>query len=92
MDKSILALLLLIPIQLFSQNESGILKDTSIFNMEQTVDNSSNFSIGSYAQIDYNQPFGGETRNNGKLDVHRLVMTMAYRFNAKVRFFTRNRI
>jgi len=41
-------------------------------------------TIGGYAQIDYNQPEGG----NGKMDVHRMVMLLGYQFNEKAQFVT----
>ncbi len=40
-------------------------------------------SIGGYAQIDYNEPDGSAP---GKLDVHRVVMFLGYKFNEKVSF------
>lgn len=45
-------------------------------------------TIGGYAQIDYNQPFGGNLKQNGKLDVHRLVMLFGYKFNKRTSFIT----
>lgn len=45
-----------------------------------------NVQIGGYAQVDYNQPFKSETRQNGTLDVHRLVMLFGYRFNERTNF------
>lgn len=42
-------------------------------------------SIGGYAQIDYNEPDGVAP---GKLDVHRLVMFLGYKFNEKVSFMS----
>ena len=45
---------------------------------------SKGITIGGYGQIDYNQPEG----DNGKLDVHRLVMLLGYKFNDKVQFVT----
>lgn len=45
-------------------------------------------SIGGYGQIDYNQPFGGDKKQNGKMDVHRLVMMFGYKFNKKLSFIT----
>ena len=45
---------------------------------------SKGITIGGYAEIDYNQPEG----DNGKLDVHRLVVLMGYKFNDKVQFVT----
>jgi hypothetical protein len=45
-------------------------------------------SLGAYAQVDYNQPLDADSRKNGKLDVHRLVMTMGYKFNKRTKFFS----
>ncbi len=41
--------------------------------------------IGGYGQIDYNEPDGSAV---GKLDIHRLVMLLGYKFNDKVSFLT----
>lgn len=56
----------------------------SIFSSE----NQSKLNFGGYGQIDYNQPFDKDIRNNGKLDVHRLVLFAGYEFNEKTRFIT----
>lgn len=48
----------------------------------------SKLSIGGYAQIDYNQPFSKDVRQNGVLDVHRIVMLFAYQFNNRTQFVT----
>ena len=45
---------------------------------------SKGITVGGYAQIDYNQPEG----KNGKMDVHRMVMLLGYKFNDKVQFVT----
>lgn len=47
---------------------------------------SKNITVGAYGEIHYNQPFGGVTRSNGKMDVHRLVTFMGYSFSDKVQF------
>ncbi len=44
--------------------------------------------IGGYAQIDYNQPLNDTASVNGKMDVHRMVIFMGYRFNDRVQFVT----
>lgn len=49
---------------------------------------SGSVSLGAYAQIDYNQPLDPDFKKNGKLDVHRLVMTMGYKFNDRTKFFS----
>lgn len=43
-------------------------------------------TFGGYGQIDYNQPFGNNSIQNGKLDVHRLVLLFGYRFTDKLSF------
>lgn len=45
-------------------------------------------NIGGYGQVDYNQPFGNATLQNGKLDVHRLVLLVGYRFTNKLSLVT----
>lgn len=47
--------------------------------------NYNRLTIGGYAQIDYNEPDGSEP---GKLDIHRLVILLGYKFNDKVSFLT----
>lgn len=59
-------------------------------NSDETIQNlgtkiSEGVSIGGYAQIDYNEPDGSAP---GKLDVHRMVMFLGYKFNEKVSFMT----
>lgn len=44
--------------------------------------------IGGYAQIDINQPIGNSMRENGTLDVHRLVLFVGHRFNDRLSFFS----
>ena len=44
-------------------------------------------TIGGYGQIDYNQADGSQNEN-GKLDVHRMVLLFGYKFNDKVQFVT----
>ena len=58
-------------------------------NMSQTILNSQKanpLTIGLYAQIDYNQPIDSDVRQNGKLDVHRLVTFLGYRINKRTHF------
>ena len=56
----------------------------SIFNDESQK----KLHFGGYGQIDYNQPIGGDFRENGKLDVHRLILFAGYEFNSKTKFIT----
>jgi len=59
----------------FAQNTSEVLMTSD-----------QNLTIGGYAQIDYNQKFSSDTRSNGNLDVHRMVLMFGYRFNPKTQF------
>lgn len=43
-------------------------------------------TVGIYAEIDFNQPLSRGTKQNGALDVHRLVNFLGYRFNEKTHF------
>lgn len=59
-------------------------------NSDETTQNlgtkiSEGVSIGGYAQIDYNEPDGSAP---GKLDVHRMVMFLGYKFSDKVSFMS----
>jgi hypothetical protein len=52
------------------------------------MEDNRSLTIGGYAQIDYNQPFGNGVSENGNLDVHRLVLLFGYKFNSKTQFIT----
>ncbi len=45
-------------------------------------------SIGGYGEIHYNQQISGNTRYNGNMDVHRMVLFFGYQFNDKTSFVT----
>jgi len=47
-----------------------------------------NLRIGGYGEVHFNQPFSSKIRQNGALDVHRLVMLMEYGFNSRARFIS----
>lgn len=60
-------------------------------NSAQNVLNNSSgkkFTIGGYGEIHYNQGFNDTARTNGRLDVHRMVLFMGYKFNDRVDFVT----
>lgn len=44
--------------------------------------------IGGYAGIHYNQAIDADNRQNGKMDVHRMVMLFGYKFDKKTSFYT----
>lgn len=48
--------------------------------------NTSRLTIGGYGEIHYNQPLNSGIRNNGSLDVHRMVLMFGYKFNDRAQF------
>ena len=50
--------------------------------------NPKSFSIGSYGEAHYNAPIETGKFRNGKVDLHRIIMFMGYKFNSKLQFFT----
>jgi len=88
MNKAILLFAIFISTFGFSQNTS---KDTIATNQQQNAvntilssKNSKGITIGGYGQVDYNQPEG----KNGKLDVHRFIIFLGYKFSDRVQFVT----
>ena len=79
MKKIGLAVALLIGFIGFAQENS----DENTQNLGTKI--SEGVSIGGYAQIDYNEPDGSTP---GKLDVHRMIMFLGYKFNEKVSFMS----
>ncbi len=65
---------------LLSQNPNSMNAATKLLSSDNKL------TIGGYGQIDYNQPFGENKIQNGKLDVHRLVLLFGYRFNDRLNF------
>jgi len=84
--KFILVLLLFATSSMFAQNNDSLLITNN--SATRLLNSNNKFTIGGYAQIDYNQPFGNEKFNNGTLDVHRLVMLLGYNFNKRVKFIS----
>ena len=89
MKKTTLLFAILLSAVTFAQTvqDSTTTNPQNQLNAAQTILNGTlkkGLTIGGYGQIDYNQPEG----DNGKLDVHRLVMLLGYKFNDKVQFVT----
>ncbi|MCK0109083.1 OprO/OprP family phosphate-selective porin [Flavobacteriaceae bacterium S0825] len=89
MKKAVLSMAILMSSFAFAQTVS---QDTTATNNQQrnaaqnilNGNGSNGITVGGYAQVDYNQPEGA----NGKMDVHRLVMLLGYKFSDKVQFVT----
>lgn len=53
---------------------------------QKLLQSDGNLTIGGYGEIHYNQPFSGDVRKNGTMDVHRMVMLLGYRFDERTQF------
>ena len=56
--------------------------------LEQKTDEDKKLMFGGYAQIEYRQPLVSGEYNNGKLDIHRMVLLLGYRFNDRISFMS----
>lgn len=63
-------------------------QDTLINTATTLLNKSGKLNIAGYAEMHYNQPIRKDIRQNGKVDVHRLVMLFGYNFDKKVSFIT----
>lgn len=72
---------------LLSQNNNEV-ENNNINSVNKMLSSNKKLTIGGYAQIDYNQPFGDNSIQNGTLDVHRMVLLFGYRFTSKLNFIT----
>ncbi|WP_430810183.1 MULTISPECIES: hypothetical protein [unclassified Carboxylicivirga] len=55
---------------------------------QRMLKTSQGLTIGGYGEVHYNQQLNADTHNNGKLDVHRIVMLLGYNFNEKTQFIS----
>ena len=55
---------------------------------DKLLSSGNKLTIGGYGEVHYHQPFNSETRQNGELDVHRMVMLFGYQFSDRTQFVT----
>ncbi|MEN6453901.1 MAG: hypothetical protein ABFD10_06555 [Prolixibacteraceae bacterium] len=55
---------------------------------DKLLSSGSPLTIGGYGEVHYHQPFSSDTRMNGELDVHRMVILFGYQFSERTRFVT----
>jgi hypothetical protein len=73
----------------FSQAQSTEQTKPAYQNIADKLLSSENkLTIGGYGEVHYHQPFSSETRRNGELDVHRMVMLFGYQFSDRTQFVT----
>jgi hypothetical protein len=62
--------------------------DSTINSATKRIMFSDGFNMGSYGEAHYNQEFVEGTFQNGKADLHRIILFMGYKFNDRLQFFT----
>jgi hypothetical protein len=71
-------------------NSNAQEKNTTTYQYQNSADkllsSDGKIVIGGYGEVHYNQPLSSETRNNGTLDVHRMVILFGYNFSPKTQF------
>lgn len=55
---------------------------------DKLLSSNSKLTIGGYGEVHYHQPLNADVRQNGELDVHRMVMLFGYQFSEKTQFVT----
>lgn len=55
---------------------------------DQLLSSDKKLTIGGYGEVHYHQPLSSDTRMNGELDVHRMVMLFGYQFSERTQFVT----
>lgn len=55
---------------------------------DRLITNDRRLTLGGYGEVHYNQPLSSDTKNNGTLDVHRVVLLVGYKFNDRTQFVT----
>jgi hypothetical protein len=74
---------------IFSQAQTPEQTKPSYQNLADKLLSSDNkLTIGGYGEVHYHQPLSSEIRQNGELDVHRMVMLFGYQFSDRTQFVT----
>ena len=88
MNKIVILLLLVLSFVKVNGQEA-IHNENQFYNVaDKLLQSDGRLIIGGYGEVHYNQPLNAEFRNNGVLDVHRVVLFFGYNFNAKTQFIT----
>lgn len=86
--KKIIASSLFILISIFALSQNDNQSSTYLNSAEKLLATEGNLLIGGYGEVHYNQPLSSDQRENGKLDVHRVVMLFGYNFDDRTSFVT----
>lgn len=80
--------LCLVSIMLQSQTTDNTISAPMQNSAERLLARDGKLLLGGYGEVHYNQPFGNDTKNNGTLDVHRIVLLMGYNFTNRLSFIS----
>ena len=83
MKIKITAILIILSMNAFAQNDS-----MNMNTADRLLKSNTKLSIGGYGEMNYNQEFDKDVRQNGNLDVHRMVLMFGYKFNDRTNFIT----
>ncbi|WP_297090216.1 hypothetical protein [uncultured Draconibacterium sp.] len=87
--KTSLLILMLLSVAFTTFAQDSELTDNQYNNSaDNLLGKDSKLLVGGYGEVHFNQSLSGESYNNGKLDVHRIVMLLGYNFNEKTQFIT----
>jgi len=74
---------------IFSQAQTSEQTKPTYQNLaDQLLSSNTKLTIGGYGEVHYHQPLSSEIRQNGELDVHRMVMLFGYQFSERTQFVT----
>jgi hypothetical protein len=74
---------------MFSQAQTTAQPNSTYQNLaDQLLSSNSKLTIGGYGEVHYHQPLNADVRQNGELDVHRMVMLFGYQFSDRTQFVT----
>lgn len=87
--KRILFLATLVLVVVFSQAQTAEQTKSTYQNLaDKLLSSDSRLTIGGYGEVHYHQPLNQDVRQNGELDVHRMVMLFGYQFSNRTQFVT----
>lgn len=86
--KTILTSLSLLFIVFVIRGQDTVTGSGRINAAEKMSAHGSKLTIGGYAQVDFNQTVDQDQATNGKMDVHRLVLLVGYKFTDRIQFIS----
>lgn len=88
MRTGILLALILLATGLLKAQEADTTDNVYLNRADRLILDDRRLTLGGYGEVHYNKEVGGDTRELGKLDVHRVVLLFGYKFSSKTQFVT----